>query len=134
LVQASWDTPVWLQLLRRCAESDFHAAAQLAQQLAGPDAEAVQRAVTLDQRRQSSAHRQQVIAQGQRIQQQQQQLAALEGQVKQQAVTIAGLQGQMLGFDVNQEYLSEGQQAMAQQGAQIAVLQAQLREWQRQQQ
>lgn len=125
---------MWLQLLRRCAESDFHAAAQLAQQLAGPDAEAVQRAVTLDQRRQSLANRRQAVAQDQCIQQQRQQLAALESQVKQQAVAIAGLQGQMLGFDINQQYLSEGQQAMAQQGAQIAVLQAQLRELQRQQQ
>jgi hypothetical protein len=127
---------VWLQLLRRCAESDFHAAAQLARQLAGPDAEAVLRAVTLDQRRQSSAHRQQGFAQGRRILQQGQQLAALEGQVKQQAVTIAGLQGQLLGVElqhkhmvqVQQQRLSEQQQAMAQQGAQIAVLQAELRE------
>jgi hypothetical protein len=81
LLQDCWDTPVWLQLLRRCAESDGQAAAKLEQQLSGPDAAAVGSGLTLDQQRQFSAHRQQVIDQGCVSQQQGQRLAALEGLV-----------------------------------------------------
>jgi hypothetical protein len=77
LLQTRWDTPVWLQMLRRCLESNCEPAAlhSLAQQLAGPEAAAVHRAVIIDQQQQLLMHQRQIDRQRERIDEQEQQLA-----------------------------------------------------------
>jgi uncharacterized coiled-coil protein SlyX len=147
-LQASWDAAVWLQLLRRCAEADCLAQAQLAHQLAGPEATAVVAAVTVDQQRQFSAHRQLSASQSQRTTQQEDRLALFEEIAVRQDMVIAGLQSQLSAqqqvtaqqlqymsqmrqglrhvLENHHRQLSAQQHVAAGQGQQIAGLQGQL--------
>ena len=116
LLQADWDTPVWVRLLRLCAVANQEAWDQLARLLSDPAAVVLHRAVTLDQDMQLSAHRSQMLAQGGASDQK---VATLQGQLAAQRQIVADQAAQMVGL---RGEVAAQQQLVAQQGFRIAAL------------
>ena len=140
LLQADCYTPVWVQLLRLCAEDNQGARDRLAQLLADPAAVALHRAVTLDQDGQLSAQRSQMVRQSIAFDRQlatlqasaeqqaalvhglRQQLAAQHHVMTEQAMQIAGLQGEVAA---GRQAAAQQQELLVQQQQQLAVQQQQ---------